>query len=140
MQHYNELTNEFEAAKTPEGRRLLQAKIELWDNINRTDVGRFGERPTQTSQRFYDYNADVNRKIEAARRAGKDPNELFNNASADYIGNNPKYRTTLQQQLGVQAQQKPKGSGDIPPRNAGEGFLDWLTRTGRGLMPARAKE
>lgn len=99
---------------------------------------------------LYRLQWDLDQKIEAYRKAGKDPTDLFNPHKPDYMGSPAAlapYQKTLQQSLqdktrsltGAAAVAAPANPGAVPLREPGETPQDYMKRIGAGLPTAPAR-
>lgn len=153
------LMKEWTDQRSPEGARLSQAKADFFKGVAPMIENQVFD-PTQGGDdrklRMYSFQRDVENNVAQYIRDKKNPYDLLDPSKPDYMGrpeilNQPKYRTSLQQQLsgsaggsvnltgpgkaitGVQVTDAP-----IPQRQAGETLDAWMKRTGRGFGPPAA--
>jgi hypothetical protein len=98
--------------------------------------------------KMYLLERDLDRRIGAYVKAGKDPLDLFDPVKPDYAGKPgelERYRTTLREALEENARRLQAAPGaaaappSVPPRLAGETAADYLQRTGAPLPQARPR-
>lgn len=131
---FNALRKEFEDARTVEGQRLGEEKTNflstskhLIDQSNPL----MGKLDKEGGQRFGQFTYFVNREIERYRKENKDPHQLFNPDSSDYLGKHiTRFQKTMMESLGtVQENLRRQPSKQVEPRREGESPEEYLKRT-----------
>lgn len=133
------LRKEFADMRTPGGERLTQTKKAFFDGMKaQIDKSNplMGKIDVSGTQKFYEFQQHVDDQIEAYRKAGKEPYDLFNPSKPDYLGKPESLRawqTTLQESTQAIRQRTTTAPRPLPPeqqRRAGESIDDWKKRTG----------
>lgn len=134
------LRKEFQESRTPEGARLSDTKRIFFDGI-KTQITKsnllLGKLDPDGDFQLMQYQLMVNRKIEAYRKEGKDPHDLFDPESKDFVGA-PKvisrYQKTMQQSIKDFSQKMRAEKNKLPEipkehmRRDGESYADWKKR------------
>lgn len=140
------LKKEFSDARTPEGQSINEKKKDfersvkpLIDKSNPL----MGVIDESGAQQLYQFNFDMDRKIEQYRKEGKNPHDLFDPSKPDFLGKPEAiapYQKTLQQSLQDQvrsltvpapnAGSKVQTTTPRPARNPGETADQYLKRLG----------
>lgn len=134
------LRNEFQQSRTPEGARLSDTKRIFFDGM-KTQITKsnllLGKLDPDGDFQLMQYQLMVNRKIEAYRKEGKDPHELFDPENKDFVGA-PKivsrYQKSMKQSIADFSQRMRAEKGKLPEiqkehmRKDGESYADWKKR------------
>lgn len=134
------LRKEFQDSRTDEGTRLGDVKKLFFDRIQ-TQITKsnmlMGKIDTDGDLQMLRYTLDVNRRIEAARKAGKDPHELFNPNSPEFVGapavlrDYQKSMSESMKSFSDKMRRDKEKASTLPPellRKEGESYSDWLKR------------
>lgn len=134
------LRKEFQDARTDEGTRLGDVKKLFFDRIQ-TQITKsnmlMGKIDTDGDMQMLRYTLDVNRRIDEARKAGKDPHELFNPKSPEFVGapeilrNYQKSMSESMKSFSDKMRRDREKTPALPPelmRKEGESYADWLKR------------
>lgn len=119
--------------RTPDGERLSDVRKNFFSAIKpRFDASTLILRDEKGGEDNFKFQQYATAKEREYRAAGKDPYQLYNPTSKDYLGNDvPAFQRTLQQK--VQDRVEATGTAKpLPPdqlRKPGESFGDWLKRT-----------
>ena len=134
------LRKEFQESRTPDGARLSDTKRIFFDGI-KTQITKsnllLGKLDPDGDYQLMQYQLMAARKIEAYRKEGKDPHDLFDPDKPDYIGS-PKiisrYQKTMQQSIKDFSQKMRAEKNKLPEipkehmRRDGESYADWKKR------------
>ncbi len=95
------LRGEYTQMRTPEGERLSDVKKQFLDGIRpRFDSSTMTNIDADGKERMYKFMSFVNDQEAQARKAGKNPYDLYNPNSPDYLGNKTgAFQATLDQQI-----------------------------------------
>jgi len=123
--------------RTPEGQRLSSVRDSFFKAVkgqfDKSTMVKLDEKGGEDFLKFQQY---VTAQENAARNAGKDPYEIYNTASPDYVGKKiPIFQRTMEQQLRDMADSlKRNQPAPLPPeqqRRAGETPDQYLARMGQ---------
>lgn len=126
-----QLRQELKDIRTPEGEKLGEVRKSF---INQFKASITTSNPVQGKidksgdRKLYEYEWMINRKIDEAKKAGKDPFDLFNPESPDFLGSKQvlaKYQMTMQESLSEVAENMRRGqTAKAPDNNASPGFWE----------------
>jgi hypothetical protein len=132
FEDFNRLRKEVTDARTPEGEKLGKRRNDFVQGVA-AQLDRsnplMGKIDASGKQQVYEFGHYVDKRMDAYRKAGKDPYELFDPASPDYLGR-PEVLTGFQKTM----QQSMKDYSDGLRRQSGTG------RPGGGVSPAKARQ
>lgn len=134
------LRKEFQESRTPDGARLSDTKRVFFDGV-KTQITKsnllLGKLDPDGDFQLMQYQLMANRKIEAYRKEGKDPHDLFDPDKPDFLGS-PKmlsrYQKTMQQSIKDFSQKMRTEKNKLPElpkehmRREGESYGDWKKR------------
>lgn len=134
------LRKEFQESRTPDGARLSDTKRIFFDGM-KTQITKsnllLGKLDPDGDFQLMQYQLMVNRKIEAYRKAGKDPHDLFDPENAEFVGASKiisRYQKTMQQSIKDFSQKMRTEKSKLPEipkehmRREGESYGDWKKR------------
>lgn len=140
------IRKEFNDMRTPEGESLSVRKQQFIKSIKQSiDESNplMGKLDPSGSQQMYQFEIDLDRKVQEYRAAGKNPYDLLDPSKPDFMGKpealSP-YQKTLQQSLRDQANRMTGAPGagskvptvaPAPQKNPNESIADYLKRTGK---------
>lgn len=120
--HFKFLRDEFMAARTDEGGKLADDRkvfLEMWKPSIDTSI--VGQKLDQTgSRRFGEFTMFVRKEEDRMRKENKDPHDLYNPDSKDYLGNKtrPYIRTMMEQIKGFGESMKQQQGIEKSPSGA----------------------
>lgn len=144
---FNFLNNEFTQMKTPQGEALGRDRTEFFKKYAGAVDGAmdYGGHSALGSQRMYAFEMDARRQEEDLRKQGKDPHQLYDPSSPNFIGNQvPKYQTTLTESMQWNkeiSEQKKKGAAPANTNLTGPGkdvISTQVTDIPKGMTAAEA--
>lgn len=146
---YSRALKEFRENRTPDGETFAQSKRFFMDNVVKPQLVKGAFDPATGSSDMARYKKNMDDMIDAYRKDGKNPRELFNPKSQDYLGNPDiinGFKTPLTQQVeeftkrmtlqSVVNEPKPQQTAPSPPpanervRKPGETPDAYLKRIG----------
>jgi hypothetical protein len=134
--HFEWLQKRIDDLRTPEGQRLSSVRNDFFSAVkaqfDKSTMVKLDEKGGEDFLKFKQY---VTAQETAARNAGKDPYEIYNTGSPDYVGKKiPIFQRTMEQQLKDMAESlKRNQPAALPPeqqRKAGETPDQYLARMG----------
>lgn len=99
---YSRALKEFRENRTPDGETFAQSKRFFMDNVVKPQLVKGAFDPATGSSDMARYKKNMDDMIDAYRKEGKNPRELFNPKSPDYLGNPDiinGFKTPLTQQV-----------------------------------------
>lgn len=135
------LRKEIQESNTPEGNPFMRQVNHVKTTANRmltTSMSAMAiAHPELAQEAAYRFGADLDQKITAARKAGKDPADLFVPGSKDYVLDPNRVAAFMPSQSRVAAAKAkdvtvtPNPFSDTPKRTPGETPADYLKRIGK---------
>lgn len=137
----DDLVKQLTDSRTPEGEKIGHTK-EQFLSSRKTSITHsnlmLGKLDQDGDTKYGDYAYMVDRKIEQYRKGGKDPHELFNPKSPDFVGSPEAMKPYLKSMqdtiktITKKIQQDSTSKPDVLPeeqmRKPGESYGDWKAR------------
>lgn len=133
---YDWLSKRVDDLKTADGQRLSSVRNDFFDNIKKQfDKSTMIQVDQKGGEDFLKFKQYVTAQEIAARNSGKDPYDIYNSLSPEYIGKKiPAFQRTMEQQLKDMADSMKRSQpAALPPeqqRKAGETPDQYLARIG----------
>jgi hypothetical protein len=140
FEDFNRLRKEVTDARTPEGEKLGKRRSDFVQGVAaQIDKSNplMGKIDASGKQQVYEFSYYVDQQVDAYRKAGKNPYDLFDPSKPDYLGS-PQvisgFQKTIQQSMkeySDRLRQQPPGSvSPAKARQPGETVQQYLERTG----------
>jgi hypothetical protein len=133
---YESLRKELAEANTPEGNPFLKQVNGVKQTARRMLLGsnRGILHPDAAEEAAHRFGEDLDRKLAEARKAGRDPQELFNSSAKDYVLDLNRVGSFMPTEADIRAGRRPKPpapAGGAAKRLPGETPQQYLDRIGK---------
>lgn len=139
FEDFNRLRKEVADARTPDGEKLGKRRSDFVNGISaQIDKSNplMGKIDASGKQQVYEFSYYVDQQMEAYRKAGKNPYDLFDPSKPDYLGK-PEviagFQKTMAQSMADYSASLRRQPGAVAPEKArkpGESVAQYLERTG----------